>query len=146
MARKRGKQRGNKKALHQAALRSKIISFYYKNPKKRLHPKQLAKKLKLPNNVDSVRDAMLKMAAKGQLYQLEDGRFKLDREAIGNKDGGHFKSYDGFVDLTRSGAAYIVCDDLEEDIFGPTKRSCGCLTWGSSESNGPAFQTKKEGR
>ena len=102
-----------------AELKHQIFKLHKTNPKKRLTAKQIIKKLNLVNSPDAVKDAMKKLAGEGKLYEVEPGRFRLDRFADtgSGKIKARRKLHFGKVDMTRSGAAYIVIDDLEDDVY-----------------------------
>lgn len=109
-------------------LNKAILKFFRTYPKKRLNAKQLINKLKISNTKDSVTHALLAMRDKGVLHLLEDGRFRLDKF----NNGGGAKAnprtrHTGIVDMTRKGSAYIVCEDLEDDIYVPAKNLGGAL-------------------
>jgi len=112
-----------------AELKHQIFKLLKSNPKKRLTAKQLIKKLNLDNSPDAVNDAMLKLAKEGKLYEIEPGRFRLDRFA--DTSSGKIKSrrklHIGKADLTRSGAAYIVVDDLEDDVYVAQRHTNGAM-------------------
>jgi len=100
-------------------LKQEIFKLLKTNPKKRFNSKQIIKKLGLTNSTDSVYDAMQKLAEDGKLYEVEPGRFRLDRFAkSGNgKIKAKRKLHIGKVDLTRSGAAYVMIEELEDDVY-----------------------------
>ena len=112
-----------------AELKHQIFKFLKTNPKKRLTAKQLIKKLNLGNSPDAVNDAMLKLSKEGKLYEIEPGRFRLDRFA--DTSSGKIKSrrklHIGKADVTRSGAAYIVVDDLEDDVYVAQRHTNGVM-------------------
>ncbi|MFK7809527.1 MAG: ribonuclease R [Saprospiraceae bacterium] len=114
-----------------------IIKFFKTHPKKRLNAKQLISKLKISNNKDSVNHALKKMQDNGVLYMLEDGRYRLDKfNNASNKSSTPRTKHIGIVDVTRKGSAYIVCEDLEEDVYVAEKNLGGAL-------NGDKVQIEK---
>jgi ribonuclease R len=112
-----------------AELKHQIFKLLKSNPKKRLTAKQLIKKLILSNSPDAVNDAMVKLASEGKLYEIEPGRFRLDRfaETSSGKIKSRRKLHYGKADLTRSGAAYIVADDLEDDVYVAPRHTNGAM-------------------
>ena len=112
-----------------AELKHQIFKFLKSNPKKRLTAKQIIKKLNLANSPDAVNDAMQKLAKDGKLYEIEPGRFRLDRFA--GSSSGKIKSrrklHVGKADLTRSGAAYVVVDGLEDDVYVAQRHTNGAM-------------------
>ncbi len=94
-------------------LRREILKVFSDNPKKRFNPRQVIRHLQVANNKDSVQHALEKLVEQRKLQALEDFKFKLRRGRGGTSAK---RLYEGFVDITRKGSAYITCDDLEEDI------------------------------
>jgi ribonuclease R len=124
MNKKRSKNSGT---LSSSQIKSKITKLYTQNPKKRYTAKQIIKRLKLSNSYDSVNDAMEKLAQEGILFSLGNGRYKIDKfmNVAKANDTLPSQTYIGKVDLTRSGAAYIVSDDAEMDIYVSARNTNG---------------------
>lgn len=112
-----------------AELKHQIFKYLKNFPKKRLTAKQIIKKLNLSNSPDAVNNAMQKLAKEGKLYEIESGRFRLDRFA--GSSSGKIKSrrklHIGKADLTRSGAAYVVVDGLEDDVYVAQRHTNGAM-------------------
>jgi ribonuclease R len=116
MHKKKPKTKSNK--LTAGQLQREIMKLFKDNPKKRFNPKQISKKLNADNNKDSILHALVKLTEANQLLALEDFKFKLKR---GSSSFGPKKLLEGYVDMTRSGAAYIECEGEEEDIYVAAK-------------------------
>ncbi len=110
---RRKKQKSKNQKLSSLQLQSEILQIFKDNPRKRYNPRQISKKLGMDNNKDSVLHALSKMTEAGQLQTLEDFKFKLRRAAA----AGPRRLYEGIVDMTRTGTAYIECKGEEDDIF-----------------------------
>lgn len=114
------KQRFKKpeKKLTAANLQREILKLFKENPKKQYNPKQVANKLKLGNSKDAVVHALGKLTEAGHLRSLGDYRYKL-------KDApARFlpkKNLIGYVDMTRTGTAYIECEGHENDVYVAAK-------------------------
>lgn len=120
MSKKKKKKstKGQKLAAH--TLRVEIKKLFKRNDKKRFNAKQIIRKLKLANSRDSVQNALEKLVKKEVIRSIGDDKFKLNY-GEGNNDSrrnqaGDKQVYEGRVDMTRSGSAYIVVDGLEDDI------------------------------
>lgn len=112
MTKKKSKTKGKK--LTSKQLQTEIVKLFKRNPKKRLNPKQVSRKLKADNNRDSIQHALEQLVEAKQLIALEDYKFKLRREAQAPSDR---RTHFGVVDMTQTGSAYIICKDLENDVF-----------------------------
>jgi ribonuclease R len=113
----KSKKTGNKLSARQ--LRDEVLKLFRRHPKKQLNPKQVARKLKVENNRDSIQDAMEKLAEKKEIRPLGDYKFSLNRQDHAAQQNNKF--YEGEVDMTRSGDAYIICEGLENDVHVSSK-------------------------
>jgi ribonuclease R len=122
---KRTKTKGNK--LSARALEREVLKLLLQNPGKHYNPKQVSKKIKADNNADSVAHALEKLAANGKLRSLGDYKYKaIAGEAFQNgrrdrseRRGGENERqvYQGVMDMTRSGAGYVECSGLKNDVY-----------------------------
>lgn len=119
---KKSKKKGRK--LSAIQLKRELLKLFKRQPKKRLNAKQCIKKLKVANSRDSVQDALTKLAEDGKLYSFGEGKYRLDRTMQFEKDRSVYK---GRVDMTRAGAAFIIVDNLEQDIYVPAKYTNSAL-------------------
>ena len=113
----KSKKTGNKLSARQ--LRDEILKLFRRHPKKQLNPKQVSRKLKVANNRDSVEDALEKLSEKKEIRPLGDYKFALNRQDHAAQQNS--KHYEGEVDMTRSGDAYIICEGLENDVHVSSK-------------------------
>ncbi len=122
MSKKKKKSvKGQKLAAH--TLRIEIKRLFKRTPQKRFNAKQIIRKLKLANSRDSVQDALNKLAEKEVIRSIGDDKFKFNIDEVGgrNLSSGEKTVYEGRVDMTRSGSAYIVIEGLEDDIHVSSK-------------------------
>lgn len=119
--------------LNPGALQAKILKQFYINPKKRYNSKVLIQKLKIDNNRDSVDLALKDLAKENKIILLSEGLYKLNKneastETFGkDKSKGNKRTYIGTVDMTRSGSAYILVTELQDDIFVAEKNLLGAM-------------------
>ncbi|MEL6925365.1 MAG: ribonuclease R, partial [Bacteroidota bacterium] len=123
MTRKKSKTKGQK--LNVRDLKTQITKLFKRDHRKRLTAKQVIKKLKIANSKDSVQHALEKLTNKGILFTPDQVKFKLDKFSnVNQQNGGGSvarQTYEGYVDMTRTGAAYIMVDNLEDDIYVAAK-------------------------
>ncbi|MBT8220000.1 MAG: ribonuclease R [Bacteroidia bacterium] len=122
MARKRKFSKGIK--VDSRKLQSIIFNTMKRNPKQRYHAKQLIKKLKIKNSPDSVNHALIQLANEGRINFLPNGKYKFRKGSTFKEVGLHLK---GIVDMTMSGAAFVICEDSVEDIYVPRAHVNGAL-------------------
>ena len=115
-----------KKKLTQEQLQNAIGRLLLKEPKAKFNAKEIIRKLKLKNSKDSVTEALAAMSRSGKLtsfngkYKLGDKKIKRAKEGV-TKGRQSLKQVSGRVDLIRSGAAYIVVDTEDDDVYVPQK-------------------------
>lgn len=100
-------------------LREEVLKLFRRHPKKQLNPKQIARKLKIANNRDSVQDALEKLTESKDLKPTGDYKFKLNRQDFAARSNSQFA--EGVVDMTRNGDAYIVVEGQEQDVHVSAK-------------------------
>ncbi len=96
-----------------------IYQEFKANARKQLNPKQLQRKLKVKNSSDSIEAALEKLVTSGQVKKTDDHRYQFNREDRAKKSTTYAE---GRVDMTRSGAAYIILDGDDNDIYVPSNR------------------------
>lgn len=114
----KSKKKAPKNKLSTQQLQEAILKVLEQNPRQRFNPRQIAQRLEAGNNKDSVTNALQQLAAEGKVSTLGDYRFKFKRQFSNSKTN---KTYEGYVDMTRTGDAYIVIEDVEDDVHVSSK-------------------------
>ena len=123
MVRKK-KSRKKGKKLSAGQLKNEILKLFKRSPRKRYNSKQIIKKLKIANNRDSVQDALNKLTEENKLSPVGDNKYRVNTKAVSNIAA---STHIGIVDMTRSGAAYVICDGLKDDVYVPAKNMNSAL-------------------
>lgn len=91
-------------------LRSKILGIFNQNTAQALNYKQIGSKLGVAEHDQRklISGVLEELVQSGQLVEFERGKYKLKVR------GGHII---GTVQMTRSGAAYIITDEVKEDVY-----------------------------
>jgi len=91
-------------------LSSALTDIFTKNPSQTFNYKQLAKRLGITDshNKRLISQVLDYLKERGDLVEVYTGKYKLKSQ------GGYIM---GKVDLTRFGYAFIVSDDIQEDVF-----------------------------
>lgn len=130
-------------------LQKGIIKLFSDNPGKKFSARHIIEKLGIGNNKDSVQYALDQLEVSGKLTadQARPSVVKkkfVPREGtdpsvktpstelnlrIRPQRGGtpQRKTYEGIVDMTKTGAGYVVCEGLESDVFVPAKHLMGAM-------------------
>ena len=106
------------KKLSTKELQKVVYRLFKDNPKKTFNPRQISRRLNIENNRDSIKHALEQLMEGGKVQDLGDYTYKLK----GNL-ASHISSniIIGKVDMTKTGSAYIVSDQMEDDVFVTAK-------------------------
>jgi len=107
------KKKRKKKQLpsyNKKTLRKLILEIFRKNPKKTFNYKQIAKRLDVKDDATRklINSVLKQLRNEEKLEEVYTGKFKFITK------GAYIT---GIVDMTRHGAAYIISDDMDEDIY-----------------------------
>ncbi len=111
MTHKKKKRKGKKlPSYNQKTLKKFIIDIFRKDAGKLYNYKQIAKQLDIKDHETRklINNVLYQFVNDGKLEEVYTGKFKFIAK-------GAFIT--GIVDMTMRGTAYIVSDDIEEDIF-----------------------------
>jgi ribonuclease R len=108
MGRRTSSQRKGKFTIDKAMTQS--MGIFTRNPRKIFNYKQLAKQLLINDQGDRemINNALHNLAEQGLLEQPEKGKFRLKERA------GYVN---GTIDMTQHGYAFLVSDEIEQDVF-----------------------------
>jgi len=122
--------------LPYAKLRALAIETIQQSKSPSWTPRQLIKKMKVANAKTDMTRVMDALVKQGKLASAEEGiytsllRPKVKTEKVIEVTPVMTKGkniHQGRVDLTRSGAAYVVVEDLDDDIYVPAKYTGGAM-------------------
>lgn len=111
MAKKNKKPSKAKLPVYNKKTLTKLITdIYRKNPSKILNYKQITAKLEVndPRTIQLINEILNSLTGREVIEEVERGKFKYSGSA---------STVIGTLDMTRSGAAFLVTDDLPEDIY-----------------------------
>ncbi len=104
------KSNTNKKSETKSSITNKIFGIFYSSPQKKLNYKQLSSLLNIKdsNGRKNIIRALEELSNIGSLKEVEPGKYQLKSKS------GHIT---GRVDMTKHGYAFIITDDLSDDVF-----------------------------
>ena len=113
MGRKR-KSKIKKKGNPIKNLNQNILQVFYNNPNQNFNHKQIAAKLDIQDSDgrNQIIRSLKEMEASDRLDEVTRGKYVLVKQT-------HY--HEGIVDITSRGNAYVVCDDLEHDVYVPSR-------------------------
>ncbi len=118
---KRRKSSVKGKKLNPRALQGAVQRLLKRMPSKMLNPKQVIAKLKVNNSQSEVVKALEALVQIGKAKPFPNFKYQYKREFKNRKVGSGSKTIRGIVDMTRTGSAYIVSDEVEGDIHVSAK-------------------------
>jgi len=113
---KSGKKKGKRSKQN---VKSILYKYFTSHPKKALNAKQLIKKLKIKKSKDAVQHALNTLEKEEIVFNVSDDKYRLDR--FHKKESSSNTIVQGTVDMTKAGSAFIITDDLEQDVFVPAR-------------------------
>tara|TARA_B110000483_G_scaffold90953_1_gene112313 strand:- start:102 stop:2318 length:2217 start_codon:yes stop_codon:yes gene_type:complete len=123
------RRRVQKSSLSRKDLIKTLSKFFAENKRKYYNARSIISKLDLKNSKDSVQNALEYMCQDKWIVAGSDNKFTWNNN--NSMDRSHKvhpkKSFTGKVDMTRTGAGYIVSDDYDEDIFVHPKNLKGAM-------------------
>jgi len=122
---KKKKSKRSKRKLSARDLKNEVFKLLKRNARKKLNAKQIIRKLKISNSPDAVQHALEGLTEEGKLFSFGDKLYRLDRNVSSGPK--ITKEHQGVVDITRSGAGYIIVDGLENDVYVPAKYLKGAM-------------------
>ncbi len=131
------KQR-RKKTIKSGSIKNELLKYFLKNPKKRLNAGILLNRMKIKVSKDAVNSALKALHGEDILRQVSEKKYVLNRKHKVAKSGGKGSSngkaagkgkqtYQGRVETIKSGAGYIIVDNLESDIYVPARALKGAF-------------------
>lgn len=112
--------KGNKLTVPE--LTAQALKLFQTHNSKKYTARQVIGKLKIANNKDAVQHVLEALTKKELLESLEEGYFQIaNREVVRERAKRETKVYTGRVDLTKTGAAYIVVEGLDADVYVPER-------------------------
>ncbi len=143
----KNKKTGSRK-LSAQQLQIEILKFLLAHPHKNFSPRQITEQIRVENNKDSAEHALMQLVQAGSVAEISEHKYgialdrltvkspapvaedkpeKADRPApllrrqtLEKKPTGR-KIIEGRVDMTRTGAAYIVSELMDTDVYIPSK-------------------------
>jgi len=91
-----------------------ILQIFNKNSNKILNYKQIASKLNIDdaNGRNQIIQKLTDLKTHDRIEEIERGKYII-------KEQSHY--FQGIVDITTRGNAYVICDELEHDIYIPSR-------------------------
>ena len=95
-------------------LSQSILQVFHKNPNKNFNYKQIAAKLDIldSDGRNQIIKVLKELEAEDRLSEVTRGKYVLVKQS---------QYHEGIVEITSRGNAYVICDDLEHDVYVPAR-------------------------
>lgn len=118
--------------LKEDALTNQIEKLFAKNQKTQFTIAQISRKINVANPPGAISRVVNKLAGEGKVIKLSEERYKWNLTTEKKPGRKNSKTedeilYTGIIDMTRSGAAYIIQTENVEDIYVHAKNLNGAL-------------------
>ncbi|MFZ1705928.1 MAG: ribonuclease R [Saprospiraceae bacterium] len=110
--------------LKSQELQNQILKLLSKSPKKKFDTYQISRKLNVANPPESILLELTNLVTKGLLNKGKNDSFFIGSTG---KSTAPALIFQGYVDMTRSGAGYITDSNAKDDIYVPQKSLGGAL-------------------
>ncbi len=125
-----GNKKSNRRSTTKVKIGNKQLQFFIlklmsRNQDKHFNISQILGKIKVKNSIDSVAHAVEMLKGRGLILSAKDGSvyWNPNNSATETQDVMPSSVYTGKVDMTRSGAAYIILEDMEQDVYIPARQT-----------------------
>ncbi len=121
------------RSLKPEQLEQQIVKLLSKNPRTRYNLHQIFRKINIGNPKEEVINILSKLQSKGKIVKFAGDRYKWETmaaefaEKVKKSRKEETILYSGIVDMTRSGAAYIINTESVVDIYVHAKNLKGAL-------------------
>lgn len=110
MGKKKRHKQNKLPAYNRKTLRNIILKIFRDNPSKLLNYKQISKKLEIKDMQTRalINTVLYDLLAMERVEEVHTGKFRFSPKGV---------YITGVVDMTRQGSAYIISEDIKEDVF-----------------------------
>jgi len=108
------KKKGNKKHTFEKQYTQNLLQYLTNNANQSFNHKQLAYQLNIVDdfNKGELKKLLKKLVNSQQIKEVGRGKYKITHQS-------HY--YEGVLDVTLNGTAFFICDELEKDIYIPSR-------------------------
>lgn len=114
------KSKGGKKGNKKPNLEFRLLDYLKSFPNKQFNHKQLFKKYMGPYDKGEIMGALNTLLQKGKVERTGATTIRLVKAKRGKKSNA--QEMEGTLDMARNGYGYVICPDLEQDVFIPAKK------------------------
>ena len=109
--RNRRKKTRNAEVSNIKDIENLVFNLFREHPQKSYSDKQVIKKYLEKDKRSNIQQAIINLLEKEKIIVVPLGRLRLNKAT---KSG---DEYEGILDMTKSGAGYLICEGMEQDIY-----------------------------
>ncbi|MEZ5007552.1 MAG: ribonuclease R [Chitinophagales bacterium] len=106
----RRKKQRNTEVKNSSDIQRLILDEFKNHPAKSFSDKQIVNKFLANDKRSNIQQAIIELLEKEEIIIVPPGRMKLNKSQ-------EITEYEGRIDITKSGAGYVIVDGLEQDIY-----------------------------
>jgi ribonuclease R len=148
MTRKR--KSGSDRKLPVNNLNNQILRHLAANPSKKYNAKQIIDKLGINNTRDQVHHLLVELEKKNLIIHNKEGKYHWNKANTVEASHAAYnvKTYTGEIDIIKSGAAYVIIPEQEQDVYIPSRYLNGAMHRDTVKIEVPQIKSKRkpEGR
>jgi ribonuclease R len=111
--------------LKSEELKNQILKLLSKNSIKSFDAYQISRKINVANPPASIQEELNKLVTKGLVVKTKTGMYRINSTKKTSSDSKMY--FQGYVDMTKSGAGYITNTDAKDDIYVAPNYISGAL-------------------
>lgn len=127
-------------------LNNQILRHLAANPSKKFNAKQIIEKLGITNTRDQVHHLMVELEKKGLIIHNKEGKYHWNK--TNTMEASHaaynVKTFTGEIDVIKSGAAYVIIPDQEQDVYIPSRYLNGAMNRDTVKIEVPQIKSKRK--
>ncbi len=105
------------KKLPQRFLQQAIFKLLKKKSSKSYNPKVIGQKLGVKNSKDSIISALVELERKNKIFSDNKGRYSINLDYLKSNPGSNKRILEGKLESISSGAAFVVVEGQERDVY-----------------------------
>ena len=127
-------------------LNNQILKHLAANPNKKYNDKQLIEKLRIENTREQVSQLLVELEKKSLIIHNKEGKYHWNKANTieASDEAYNVKTYVGELDIIRSGAAYVIVPDMEQDVYIPARYLNGAMHRDTVRIEVPQIKSKRK--
>jgi ribonuclease R len=127
-------------------LNNQILKHLAANPTKKYNGKQIIEKLRISNTREQVNQLLIELEKKGLIIHNKEGQYHWNK--ANTIEASHHaydtKTFIGEIDIIKSGAAYVIIPEEDQDVYIPSRYINGAMNRDTVKVEVPQIKSKRK--